>query len=282
MRSQALAELPALLVDVDCTLVCTVLNNRIGDEVAVCRVYVASDVTNDTAIETYLSHGCSCRSGLLNVDFNLVYAVANLYTESVANDTTVEEVVLIILSCRSKIGVLNGHNTASRAVLNYRVCSVVCCEFVCESTHIDCIVRCEIYIGEVQALDRSAGLVEQRSSQALDCETISENGLCVTLDWSPSLASHIDIRNKENILVQLSSLLSKRLQCCNVLNYEHRSIRNIIDCVAELANLTSLERFLVASLYGCIHYTTLGVVQSNIQLVVLACRNCNVEVGWLA
>ena len=155
------------------------------------------------------------------------------------------------------------------------------CDIQSQSRCVQCVGCIDIDIHKVQTLERSRGCAEQRSSHTLDSVAITANSLRVTLDWSPRLACHIDICNKEDILIQSCSLLGKCLQRCNILHHE-----DIVGCcvdnrVRELTNVSCNQWFGLVGLDGCIHHATLLVVQSYIKLVVNASRNYCVDVGWL-
>ena len=143
------------------------------------------------------------------------------------------------------------------------------------------VVRLENDILEVQASDRSACSAEERSCQTLNSVAVSVYGLRVALDWSPSLACHIDIGDEQCVVLQCCCLSCKLQQGRLILNYEERCSRNIADVVAKLAQLARLERVLVACLNGCVHHAAVNIVQSKIELVVNTCRNSQVQVAGL-
>ena len=140
--------------------------------------------------------------------------------------------------------------------------------------------RNNVYIAQVQALDGCRGRLEEWRGHTLDCVAITVDCACIAIDWSPLLACHIDIGNKDYILLQGCCLLGKSLQRSLIPDYKGCSIWCVGDSVSKLAHSTHSQRLLLASLDGCIHYTTVGVVQGYIQLVVRACRHSYVDVGW--
>ena len=106
---------------------------------------------------------------------------------------------------------------------------------------------------------------------------MTENGTCITLDWGPSLGN-LDVVSENYVCGSLSCNSCKSLQVCVVVDYNNLVSSLVVDAVRELTELTCCKRIGLVSLNGCVHHTVSVVVQSNIELVVLACRNCNVEV----
>ena len=181
-------------------------------------------------------------------------------------------------------------HTRSRAVRYYATQLVCECASVCSS-------RRDIHILQVQTLNICSEDIEQRSVQALDSETISVEGVLhwsaissltysVPSERSPLLATHINVCYQQNILCEnalaSSYIRSKRLQRCYIANNHNAGIWRVRDILRKGTHLAYSQRLLLASLNGCVHHATLSVVQGYIQLVVLASRNCYVDVCSLA
>ena len=188
-----------------------------------------------------------------------------------------------MLAIKLKVRSVNRNLTRNRAVL-YSCRDATCWQHntTSQSTNVWRYGLVDVYICEVQTLERCCSYTEQWSSQTVDCKTISEDSTLVTLDWSPSLTGQINVCNEQCVLLQSFSLSSKLLQRLYIANYEYCIVWSVGDSVCELAHLAYSQRLSVVSLNGCIHYATLVVVQSDIQLVVCASRNGYVDILWLA
>ena len=140
----------------------------------------------------------------------------------------------------------------------------------------------DIHIHKVQALDRRICSAKQRSGHTLDGVSVTIYHTCITLNWSPRLACHIYIVNEQNILLESCCLFAKCFQRSHIAHNKQRGAWEIVDTIRELTNFAHCQRLGVVGFYGCVHYATLGIVESYIYLVILARRDCNVEIGWLA
>ena len=163
-------------------------------------------------------------------------------------------------------------STLCRAVAHYGI-------LVLDKTskRTDCSIRCllNIYIEQVQALNRSCSCAEERCVQTLDGIAITVEGVCKALDWSPSLLCEVDVANNNCI----GSSSCKSLQRCYVLDNVDAGISCVVDCIFELTNATRYQWLRAVTLDGCIHHATSIVVQCNVELAILAGRNCYVEIG---
>ena len=163
-------------------------------------------------------------------------------------------------------------------MLNRRRYGVGCRDLACKCANIWILGLVDVHIYQVQTLDTCVCLAKQRSCQALDCVAVSDKVLRVALDWSPRLACHVDIVNHDSILVERCSFACKLLQACLVVNNKEIGVCLVCDGVRKLTHIARNKRLGVARLNCCIHYTTRVLVDGNIELVVLARRNCKVEV----
>ena len=187
--------------------VSTVCNIR-KELIATCLSKLSSISQNTT--DEWVNTLCIARNSEVIYGYSyIVHAVVYRYTDCTSNQTCIYQLVTRVSSLRCKSLVIYGESSAYRAVLNYRGNIVGCCYRTSQSTHYWSIVCYDGYILQVQALDACVCSTEQRSSQALDCVAVTKQSLCVTLDWSPSLAGHIDIGNHQCVLLQGGSLLCK-------------------------------------------------------------------------
>ena len=184
---------------------------------------------------------------------------------------------------RSSCGVVYGDSTANRTVLDNRRNGVGCSNLASHSTCDGKTVEGDVCILDVQALERCRSCAEQWSSQVLDCITVTIYGTSVTLDWSPLNACHIDILGEDSVHCQAALSLNCSLELCQLcsrVDNEQLCVWNVNDAALELANIACYEWLALASLNGSVHNVarvTL-LVESDVELVVLTSRNCNVDV----